>query len=115
MCDNNMPARVKRIMMKHGTSGVVTIPMSYRKYHDLNPGDEMIVIYDSLILMAPKSLEYVLESKQELIDELLGMIKPTNPKNSEWLDAIDNRIVKLEAILGIKSRGQKNESSIYHS
>jgi len=67
-------------MMKHGTSGVVTIPMSYRKYHDLNPGDEMIVLYDSLILMAPKSMEHIVEDKQELIDELLGMTKPTNPK-----------------------------------
>jgi len=81
-----MPAKVKRIVMKHGTSGVVTIPMSYRKYHDLNPGDEMIVMYDSLILMAPKSMEHIVEDKRELIDELLGMMKkpvkdlPLQPK-----------------------------------
>jgi len=62
-------------MMKHGSSGVVTIPMSYRKYHDLNPGDEMIVMYDSLILMAPRSMEHIVEDRQELIDELLGMMK----------------------------------------
>lgn len=62
-------------MMKHGTSGVVTIPMSYRKYHDLNPGDEMIVMYDSLILMAPKGMEYVIEKRKALIDELLGVLK----------------------------------------
>jgi bifunctional DNA-binding transcriptional regulator/antitoxin component of YhaV-PrlF toxin-antitoxin module len=70
-----MPAKVKRTMMKHGTSGVVTIPMSYRKYHDLNPGDEMIVMYDSLILMAPKGMEYVIEKRKALIDELLGVLK----------------------------------------
>lgn len=61
--------------MRHGTSGVVTIPMGYRKYHDVNPGDEMIVIYGSLIVMAPKKLEYVIEEKRDLIDELLGVMK----------------------------------------
>ncbi len=79
----NTPAKVKRRMMKHGTSGVVTIPMSYRKYHDINPGDEMILLYDSLILMAPKSMEYIMAEKQELIDELLGMTKKPVPSKKE--------------------------------
>ncbi len=74
-----MPAKVKRTLMKHGTSGVVTIPKSYRKYHDLNPGDEMILLYDTLILMAPKSLEHIIDAKQGLIDELLGMTKKPVP------------------------------------
>ena len=77
------PAKVKRKIMKHGTSGVVTIPMSYRKYHDLNPGDEMILLYDSLILMAPKSMEHIVEAKQDLIDELLGMTKKLMPSKKE--------------------------------
>ena len=77
-----MPAKVKRRLMKHGTSGVVTIPMSYRKYHDLNPGDEMILLYDTLILMAPKSMEHIVEAKQELIDELLGMTKKPVTSNN---------------------------------
>lgn len=78
-----MPAKVKRKVMKHGTSGVVTIPKSYRKYHDLNPGDEMIVLYDSLILMAPKELEHILNEKKELIDELLGMAKKPVPSKKD--------------------------------
>lgn len=73
--------------MKHGSSGVVTIPMSYRKYHNINHGDEMIVLYDSLILMAPKSMEHMILEKQGLIDELLGMSrKPT--ENEEKITAV---------------------------
>lgn len=78
-----IPAKVERKVMKHGTSGVVTIPMSYRKYHNLNPGDEMILLYDTLILMAPKSMEHIIEAKQELIDELLGMTKKPAPSNKD--------------------------------
>jgi len=78
-----MPAKVLRRLMKHGTSGVVTIPKSYRQYHDLNPGDEMILLYDTLILMAPKSMEHIIEAKQELIDELLGMTKKPAPSKKD--------------------------------
>lgn len=66
-----MPAEVERKIMKHGSSGVVAIPMSYRKYHDLKPGEDVIVLYDSLILIVPKKMEHVVDGKRELIDELL--------------------------------------------
>jgi len=67
-----VPAKVVRKVMKHGSSGVVAIPMSYREYHDLNPGDDMIVLYNSLILMVPKEMEYVMAERKDLIDALLG-------------------------------------------
>lgn len=67
-----MPAKTKRVMMKHGTSAVVSIPMDYRRYHNLNPGDEMIILYGSLIIMVPKTMESLIEKKKALIDELLG-------------------------------------------
>lgn len=58
--------------MKHGTSGVVAIPMSYRKYHNLNPGDEVIVKFDSFLLIIPKKLVHVADKRAELIDRLLS-------------------------------------------
>jgi len=66
-----MPAEVERKIMKHGTSGVVAIPHSYRKYHNLDPGDEVIVLYNSLLLMVPKNKEHILEEKKQLIEKLL--------------------------------------------
>jgi len=69
----SMPAKVKRKIMKHGTSGVVAIPKSYCNYHDLQHGDEVTVLYDSLLLIVPKKLESVLQAKKELIDRLLGI------------------------------------------
>ncbi len=66
-----MPAQEKRKIMKHGTSGVVAIPSSYRKYHGLNPGDEVQVLYDGIVLIVPKEKEHFLSEKKELIDRLL--------------------------------------------
>jgi len=70
-----MPAKEKRKIMKHGTSGVVAIPKSYRNYHNLQHGDEVTVLYDSLLLIIPKKLEPLLREKKELIDRLLGVPK----------------------------------------
>ena len=61
--------------MKHGTSGVVVIPKPYRDYHNLQPGAEVTVLYDSLLLIVPKKLESVLKQKQALVDQLLGQVK----------------------------------------
>lgn len=66
-----MPSEVERKIMKHGTSGVVAIPIGYRKYHDLNPGDEVKVLYDGVVLIVPKDREHILKEKKELIDKLL--------------------------------------------
>jgi len=66
-----MPAEVERKIMKHGTSGVIAIPISYRKYHNLNPGDKVILIYDSLVLIIPKGRKNILKEKKQLIDKLL--------------------------------------------
>jgi len=66
-----MPAEVERKVMKHGTSGVVAIPISYRKYHNLNPGDKVKLLYDSLLLIIPKGRKNILKEKKQLIDKLL--------------------------------------------
>jgi len=67
--------------MKHGTSGVVAIPKAYRDYHNLNPGSVVTVLYDSMVLIVPKSCENLLQEKAELIDQLLGQSKGGNPKH----------------------------------
>jgi antitoxin component of MazEF toxin-antitoxin module len=70
-----MPAKSEHKIMKHGTSGVVVIPKPYRDYHNLQPGAEVTVLYDSLLLIVPKKLEAVLKQKQALVDQLLGQVK----------------------------------------
>ena len=67
-----MPAKSEHKVMRHGTSGVVVIPKPYRDYHELNPGSSVTVLYDSLLLIVPKSLENLLKERAELIDKLLG-------------------------------------------
>jgi antitoxin component of MazEF toxin-antitoxin module len=58
--------------MKHGSSGVVVLPKAYRDYHDLNPGDGVTILYDSLLLVIPQSQEELAAEKADLIDKLLG-------------------------------------------
>jgi len=67
-----MPAKAEHKIMKHGTSGVVVIPKPYRDYHDLKTGSTVTVLYDSLLLIIPKSREHLLNDKAALIDQLLG-------------------------------------------
>ena len=60
--------------MKHGSSGVIAIPKDYRTYHNLNHGDEVVVLYDNLILIIPKEEQKRIEGdpkKTALINELL--------------------------------------------
>jgi len=69
-----MPAKTKRKVMKHGTSGVIAIPSDYRRYHNLEHGKEVTVLYDNLILIIPKDQEKKIFSdpeKQKLIKKLL--------------------------------------------
>ena len=77
-----MPAKEKHKIMKHGTSGVVVLPKAYRDYHGLNPGDSVIILYDSLLLIVPKSQEGLAAEKADLIDKLLGQ-KKTGAHESE--------------------------------
>ena len=78
-----MPAKSEHKIMKHGTSGVVVIPKPYRDYHNLQPGADVTVLYDSLLLVVPKSMEPILHEKQALIDELLGQHRKGEQKNNE--------------------------------
>lgn len=66
-----MPAKQEGRIFRHGTSGVVAIPPGYLRYHELNPGDEVTVLYDSLVLVIPKKLMGIAAQKRELIDKLL--------------------------------------------
>ncbi|MGQ9507685.1 MAG: AbrB/MazE/SpoVT family DNA-binding domain-containing protein, partial [Candidatus Bathycorpusculaceae bacterium] len=55
-----------------GSSGVIAIPKPYRDYHNLTPGNIVTVLYDSLLLIIPKTHENLLTEKAQLIDKLLG-------------------------------------------
>jgi len=66
-----MPAQVDRKIMKHGSSGVVAIPMAYRRYHKLGHGDTVRVLYDGLVIIVPEKMKHILQEKKELIDELM--------------------------------------------
>lgn len=58
--------------MKHGSSGVIAIPVAYRDYHHIKPGHEVTILFDSLLLVVPKGLEHIAEERKELIDDLLS-------------------------------------------
>ncbi|MQY67761.1 MAG: hypothetical protein GH150_00020 [Hadesarchaea archaeon] len=67
-----MPGETTRTIMKHGRfSGVIAIPKDYRRYHHLDPGAEVKVIYDSLLLIIPPGGEKKLRERGELIRRLL--------------------------------------------
>jgi len=67
-----MPAQTTRTITKHGRfSGVVAIPTDYRRYHGLNPGVEVKVIYDSLLLIVPPKAEKKLREREKLVRRLL--------------------------------------------
>jgi hypothetical protein len=67
-----MPAETTRTVMKHGRfSGVVALPTDYRRYHHLEPGAEVQIIYDSLLLIVPPGAEHKLKERGELVRRLL--------------------------------------------
>lgn len=67
-----MPAETTRRVMKHGRfSGVVAIPTDYRRYHNLNPGTPVKLLYDNLLLIIPPEAEAKVREREELIKRLL--------------------------------------------
>ena len=66
-----MPSKTTRKIIELGNSGVVSLPKEYRDYHNLKPGDIVIVLWDGFVLLIPKELENRITEKKELIDELL--------------------------------------------
>lgn len=66
-----MPAETKRRIIKLGGSGVVAIPPDYRRYHKLNPGTSVKIVYDNLLLVVPPEAEKKLRERKELIRRLL--------------------------------------------
>ncbi len=67
-----MPAIEQHKVMKHGSSGVVVLPKAYRDYYGLNPGSNVTILYDSLLLVVPQGQEHLVAEKADLIDRLLG-------------------------------------------
>jgi antitoxin component of MazEF toxin-antitoxin module len=67
-----MPAKQQGRIFQHGTSGVVAIPPGYLRYHELKPGDEVTILYDSLVLIIPKKVGDITAAKRKLIDTLLS-------------------------------------------
>ncbi len=58
--------------MKHGkASATLTIPMDYRRYHRLNPGTRVGVIYNEFLLMIPPSSEKNARERAKIIRELM--------------------------------------------
>jgi len=78
----SMPALSKHKIMKHGTSAVVVIPKPFRDYSNLKPGDTVTVVYDSILLIVPEGLEYLMVEKAELINQLMGQAKKEDHENS---------------------------------
>jgi len=66
-----MPAVELRKLMKHGSSATVAIPMGYRRFYNLNPGDQVVVVYSSVLLIGPKNLEKLFKKKLLEIMEIL--------------------------------------------
>lgn len=67
-----MPAETERKIMKHGRfSGVVAIPTDYRRYHNLEPGTSVKVLYDNLLLIIPPGAEEKVRERKELVKRLL--------------------------------------------
>lgn len=53
-----------------GRSVVVTIPKPYRDFFELEPGDEVEVLYDSLLLLIPHKYK-VDKAKMRQIEKIL--------------------------------------------
>jgi hypothetical protein len=67
-----MPAQTSRKVMKHGRfSGVVALPTDYRRYHNLQPGTPVKILYDNLLLVIPPEAEGKAAQHKELIRRLL--------------------------------------------
>ena len=68
-----MPSREERKIVKWGTgSKVISLPKPFLDYYNLEEGDKVLLLYDSLILVLPKDTsEELLRKKAALIKELL--------------------------------------------
>ena len=66
-----MPAKEKRKVLPIGDSLAVTLPKPYRDYYNIEPGDEVEVLYDSLMLILPRNAK-ISEKKRQLLEELLS-------------------------------------------
>ena len=67
-----MPGETERRVMRHGKySGVIALPPDYRRYHKLDPGANVKLIYDSLLLIIPPGCDEKLREREDLVRRLL--------------------------------------------
>lgn len=68
-----MPSKETRKIIAHGKiSKGISLPKPFLDYHNIDKGDEVLLLYDSIILVLPNGIsKEKLEAKAELIKELL--------------------------------------------
>ena len=68
-----MPSREERKIVKWGTSSkVISLPKPFLDYHNIQEGDKVLLLYDSIILVLPAGItEETLSDKADLIKKLL--------------------------------------------
>jgi len=68
-----MAGQTTRKIMRHGTSGVIALPTDYRRYHSLNSGSEVTLLYDGLLVVVPQRM--VSAGKVEQIREVYEQLR----------------------------------------
>ena len=67
-----MPSRENRKVIKLGGSKAISLPKPFLDYNEIKQGDEVLLIYDSIILIFPKGFDKEkLEKKADLLKMLL--------------------------------------------
>ena len=66
-----MPAKERRKVITVGPSRAVTLPKPFVDYNKFADGEEVEVLYDSLVLIVPKGALDKLKEKEDLIHQLL--------------------------------------------
>ena len=68
-----IPSIGKRKVLRQGKSLAVSLPADFRRYYNLKPKDEVIVLYDGVVIIIPKQEAEILKDpeKRKLIRKLL--------------------------------------------
>ena len=67
-----MPSKEHRQIISLGKSKVICLPKPFLDYHNIEKGDKVLLLYDSIILVLPEGItEETLSNKADLIKKLL--------------------------------------------
>lgn len=67
-----MPAMGMRRVIRAGDySAVIALPIDWRRYFQVDPGTEVKILYDSLLIIIPPACEQRLQERWELVKKLL--------------------------------------------